>query len=120
MDTSAEGYALYLRDLVEITRGYEDPSNVMNFRTIKVAKDNHSEAAHESRGEESVPEKYDLQTGRAITLSLRQVKGTNIADYDRDMNAPSRSCNKQLPPDLRVGAHERLSRRKVGSQGSHS
>ena len=36
MDLSSQGYPLYLRDLVEITRGYEDPSNVMNFRTIKV------------------------------------------------------------------------------------
>jgi len=33
MDVSSEGYALYLHDLVEILRGYEDPSNVMNFRT---------------------------------------------------------------------------------------
>ena len=38
MDVSSAGYPLYLRDLVEITRGYEDPSNVMNFRTIKVPR----------------------------------------------------------------------------------
>ena len=38
MDVSSGGYPLYLRDLVEITRGYEDPSNVMNFRTIKVPR----------------------------------------------------------------------------------
>jgi multidrug efflux pump len=102
MDTSAEGYALYLRDLVEITRGYEDPSNVMNFRTIKVAKDNHSGTADQSQSEEKVPESYDLQTGRAITISVRQVKGTNIADYDRDMNAAIDEVKQQFPPDLRL------------------
>jgi Cu/Ag efflux pump CusA len=48
MDVSAEGYPLYLRDLVEVTRGYEDPSNVMNFRTVKVPRGNHAEAAHGS------------------------------------------------------------------------
>ena len=36
MGVSSDGYPLYLRDLVEITRGYEDPANVMNFRTVKV------------------------------------------------------------------------------------
>jgi multidrug efflux pump subunit AcrB len=102
MDTSSQGYALYLRDLVEITRGYEDPSNVMNFRTIKVAPGNRSEAAKASEDEEKVPEKYDLQTGRAITISVRQVKGTNIADYDRDMNTAVAELKQQLPSDLRV------------------
>jgi multidrug efflux pump subunit AcrB len=102
MDVSSQGYALYLRDLVEITRGYEDPSNVMNFRTIKVAKDIHSGTADESESQEKVPEKYELQTGRAITISVRQVKGTNIADYDRDMNVAIDELKQQLPPDLRL------------------
>ena len=30
------GYPVYLRDLADIVRGYEDPPNVMNFRTVKV------------------------------------------------------------------------------------
>jgi multidrug efflux pump subunit AcrB len=102
MDVSSKGYALYLRDLVEITRGYEDPSNVMNFRTIKVAKDNRSQATDEPEKQEKVPDKYDLQTGRAITISVRQVKGTNIADYDRDINAALGELKQVLPPDLRL------------------
>lgn len=104
MDTSAEGYALYLRDLVEVTHGYEDPSNVMNFRTIKVAKAGHGQPqpTESSDGEAAVPESYDLQTGRAITISVRQVKGTNIADYDHDMNAAIADLTQLLPADLRI------------------
>ncbi len=102
MDVSSQGYGLYLRDLVEITRGYEDPSNVLTFRTIKVAKDNHSDAANEAENEEKVPDKYDLQTNRAITISVRQVKGTNITDYDRDLTAAIADVKQLLPPDLRI------------------
>ena len=29
------GYPVYLRDLADIVRGYEDPPNVMNFRTLQ-------------------------------------------------------------------------------------
>lgn len=103
MDVSAEGYPLYLRDLVEITRGYEDPSNVLNFRTVKAPLDDAPEAAHEStHGEEPVPANYELQTGRAITISVRQVKGTSIADYDRDLNAAVADLKQMLPSDLRL------------------
>jgi multidrug efflux pump subunit AcrB len=105
MDVSSDGYALYLRDLVEVTRGYEDPSNVMNFRTVKVPHGGeHSTTAssdsHESEG--TVPDHYELQTGRAITISVRQVKGTHIADYDRDLSAAIADLKQALPADLRL------------------
>src|SRR4029078_4444084 len=32
------GYPLYLHDLVEVTRGYVDPPDVLNFRTVKVPR----------------------------------------------------------------------------------
>ena len=104
MDVSSGGYALYLRDLVEITRGYEDPSNAMNFRTIKVPRGDHvtSLPKESPEGEGAAPMSYDLQTGRAITISVRQVKGTNIADYDRDMNAAIADVQQMLPSDLRL------------------
>lgn len=105
MDISSEGYALYLRDLVEVTRGYEDPANVMNFRTVKLPHGNeHSTTvSNESpQGEAAVPDHYDLQTGRAITMSVRQIKGTSIADYDRDMDAAIADLRQMLPPDLRL------------------
>lgn len=104
---SKEGYPLYLRDLVEVTRGYEDPADVLNFRTVKVAPgaasggDNRA-AGHTGHAEHGVPEKHELQTGRAITISVRQVKGTHIHDYDRDITAAIEELKLQLPPDLRV------------------
>ena len=55
-----------------------------------------------TRSERAVPEDYELQTGRAITLSVRQVKGTHIADYDRDMTAAVAELKLLLPPDLRL------------------
>lgn len=103
MDVSSRGYPLYLRDLAEISRGYQDPSNVMNFRTIKVPQDHHPQIARASEeNEEPVPDNYNLQTDRAITISVRQVKGTDIADYDRDLIAAISDLKQQLPPDLRI------------------
>jgi multidrug efflux pump subunit AcrB len=43
-----------------------------------------------------------MQTGRAITISVRQVKGTHIADYDRDISAALADLKLRFPPDLRV------------------
>ncbi|MCL4199448.1 MAG: efflux RND transporter permease subunit [Phycisphaerales bacterium] len=103
MAVSSEGYALYLRDLVEVSRGYEDPTNVMNFRSVKVPRGDHAAVLHGSgEDEETVPDEYDLQTCRAITLSVRQVKGTSIADYDRDVTAAVNDLKALLPADLRV------------------
>jgi len=104
---SEDGYPLYLRDLVEVTRGYEDPADVLNFRTVKVAPGHASggergSAEPSSHGELDVPEEYELQTGRAITLSVRQVKGTHIHDYDRDVTAAVEEMKLQLPQDLRI------------------
>jgi multidrug efflux pump subunit AcrB len=104
---SDKGYPLYLRDLVEVTRGYEDPADVLNFRTIKVAPGRASgedggSAGLASHAEHEVPEEYELQTGRAITISVRQVKGTHIHDYDRDVTAAIEEMKLQLPQDLRL------------------
>lgn len=103
---SEQGYPLYLHDLVEVTRGYEDPANTLNFRTIKVAPDpadeEHEPAGHDDHADHEVMDRYELQTGRAITLSVRQVKGTHISDYDRDITAAISDMKLQLPPDLRI------------------
>jgi multidrug efflux pump subunit AcrB len=109
MGVSSDGYPLYLRDLVEITRGYEDPAGVMNFRTVKVPRGGSPDAAresHEARGghgdKDEVPADYELRTFRAVTLSVRQVKGTHIADFDRDVSAAVAEMKRTLPDDLRV------------------
>jgi multidrug efflux pump len=105
MGVSSYGYPLYLRDLVEITRGYEDPANVLNFRTVKVSPEKRGEsgeATSAGKKDREVPTNYDLQTGRAITISVRQVKGTNIEDYDRDISAAIEDLELHLPQDLRL------------------
>lgn len=104
LDTSADGYPLYLRDVAEISRGYDDPPAVMNFRTIKVAETSQQDEGRTSEEQDhhEVLDHYELQTGRAITISVRQVKGTSIADYDLDLNAAISDLRTQLPPDLRI------------------
>jgi len=104
------GAPLYLRDLVEVVRGYEDPPRVLNFRTIK-ADAEHSPARLdaepvEERGKIASPApnapKQDLWTTRAITLAVRHVKGTQIADFSREVDAGLASLREVLPADLRI------------------
>jgi multidrug efflux pump subunit AcrB len=95
---SRDGHPLYLRDLMEVTRGYEDPAAVLNFRTVKAPAGSVSGGSQES----GPPSQYELQTGRAITLSVRQVKGTHILHYDRDVTAAVQEMQQQLPQDLRI------------------
>jgi multidrug efflux pump subunit AcrB len=106
LDISRDGYPLYLRDLVEITRGYADPPDVLNYRTVKVPRETRRDAAgttsDPTQREHSSAEPTELQTGRAITISVRQVKGTNIADYDRDVTAALADMKLRLPNDLRL------------------
>ncbi len=107
------GYPVYLRDLADVVRGYEDPPNVMNFRTIKIdARQPNSERLPGSppspscdSNDESVshlPAEYSLQTTRAITLSIRQVKGVQIASFGRDINQALQSLRGILPDDLQI------------------
>ncbi len=102
----AGGYPLYLRDLVEVTRGYVDPPDVLNYRTLKapeagVSTDQTKDVDAPASGH-AQPSASQLQTGRAITISVRQVKGTHIAEYDRDISAALADMKLRLPPDLRV------------------
>ncbi len=77
-----DGYPVYLRDLAEIVRGYENPPRSLNFRTVK---------------ESSAP-----RTARALTLAVRHVKGTHIADFSRDVDEALESLRGVLPEDLRI------------------
>jgi hypothetical protein len=59
------GLSLYLRDLVEVTRGYVDPPDVLNYRTIRF----HPTARRPSPTPLTKnPQDSKLQTGRAIDL----------------------------------------------------
>jgi multidrug efflux pump subunit AcrB len=107
-----DGHPTYLRDLVDIVRGYEDPPNVMNFRSIKVDADDPPEAkmpgelCNGVEGDEGesrkLPPHPKLQTTRAITLAVRQIKGTHIDDFARDVEASLASLRGVLPDDLRI------------------
>lgn len=76
--SARDGNVLYLRDLVEVVRGYEDPPRFENYRTV------------------------GQSTTRAITLAIRHIKGTQIAEFDRDVTRILDSVSTILPADLRI------------------
>ena len=106
------GHPTCLRDVVDIVRGYEDPPGVMNYRSVKVDGDDPperrlpGESAFGLLGEGSenhqLPENARLQTTRAITLAVRQIKGTKIQDFANDVEATIDSLKGVLPSDLQI------------------
>ncbi len=106
------GYPTYLRDLVDIVRGYEDPPGVMNFRSVKVDADDPPEAKMpgelkaevlgEADSNRPLPEHPRLQTTRAITLAVRQIKGTHVDELARDLEEARASLKGVLPEDLQI------------------
>jgi multidrug efflux pump subunit AcrB len=76
------GYPMYLRDVAEVVRGYQDPPRQLHFRTTK--------------GEEPGGPR------RAVTLAVRHIKGTQIAEFDADLTAKLDALKAELPDDLRV------------------
>jgi multidrug efflux pump subunit AcrB len=105
------GYPTYLRDVVDVVRGYDDPPSVMNFRTVKVDADDPpekkmpGELAQTFADDEHLrplPEHPRLQTTRAITLAVRQVKGSHIDAFGHDVDAALASLRGVLPDDLQI------------------
>jgi len=76
------GYPLYLRDVAEVVRGYQDPPRQLHCRTI--------------RGDDPGGPR------RAVTLAVRHIKGTQIAEFDADVTAKLDALRAELPDDLRV------------------
>jgi len=107
---SRGGQTLYLRDLVDIVRGYEDPPGVLNFRTVKVDADHPPAAkmpgeavfAQPGAVNAPLPKHPQLQTSRAITLAVRQIKGSHIDEFARDVDAALDSLRGILPDDLQI------------------
>ncbi|WP_406698920.1 efflux RND transporter permease subunit [Singulisphaera sp. Ch08] len=114
------GSPLYLRDLAEVVRGYEDPARTLNFRTVKhdplhppTALDT-AEPESEAKAKAKAEAKADhdegslpagpaqLWTTRAVTLAICHVKGTQIADFGRDVDRTLASLQGVLPDDLQV------------------
>jgi len=106
------GFPTYLRDLVDVVRGYEDPPDVMNFRSIKVDAHDPPRAKlpgelpfdqQDRSGDEApLPDATQLQTSRAVTLAVRQAPGTQIEQFGRDIDAAMDSLQGVLPADLQV------------------
>ena len=78
---SPSGTPLYLRDLVDIDRGYENPPSFMNRYTRRA-------------------ENGRWITTRAITLSVQMQKGEQIGSFGKQVNANLDRVRKTLPADL--------------------
>lgn len=105
------GSSVYLRDLVEVVRGYEDPARLLNFRTVKydaahppteLPIGNAGIVAGSNDGRHNAGAPQRAWTTRAITLAVRHIKGTQIADFSRDVDAIVASLKGVIPDDLRV------------------
>ena len=79
--TSPNGEPLYLRDLVDIERGYENPPSFMNRYTRRDANGR-------------------WITTRAITLSVQMRKGEQISSFGKQVDTNLESVRKTLPADL--------------------
>jgi multidrug efflux pump subunit AcrB len=75
------GTPLYLRDLVDVDRGYESPASYLNTYTRR-------------------DENGNWITTRAITLSVQMRKGEQINAFGKLVNANLQSIRKTLPADL--------------------
>jgi multidrug efflux pump subunit AcrB len=78
---SPTGQPIYLRDVVEITRGYESPPRYLNFFTWR------DPAGRWHRT-------------RAITLSVQMRSGQKIGDFGKDVDAALADLRNRLPADL--------------------
>ena len=79
--TSPNGTPLYLRDVVDIERGYENPPSYLNRYTRR-------------------DENGTWMTTRAITLSVQMRKGEQISSFGKQVDANLESVRKSLPADL--------------------
>jgi multidrug efflux pump subunit AcrB len=79
--SSVGGAPLYLRDLVDIDRGYQSPPRYLNFYNWV------DSAGHWNRG-------------RAITLSLQMRPGEKIGNFARAVDSTIAVLKDRLPPDL--------------------
>jgi multidrug efflux pump len=79
--SSSGGAPLYLRDLVDIDRGYQSPPRYLNFYTWA-----------DSSGQ--------WHRGRAITIALQMRPGMKIGEFGRAVDSTIAVLKQRLPPDL--------------------
>src|ERR1041385_9015408 len=78
---TANGSLVYVRDLVDVVRGYESPARFQNFFNWR-----------DSQGH--------WQRSRAITLSVQMRSGEQIAEFGKQVDLKLDSLKQQLPADL--------------------
>jgi len=81
VSTSRSGAPYYLRDLADVSRGYEDPPRYLNFHTFRDAAG-------------------VWQRTRAITVAAQMQAGRQIADFSAEVDAALTSVRATLPEDL--------------------
>ena len=81
--TSSTGVPVYMRDLVSTWRGYESPTQFLNYLTYRDASGT-------------------WQRNRAITLAVQMRSGEQIAEFGEAVDAAIAGVRPQLPPDLIV------------------
>jgi multidrug efflux pump subunit AcrB len=81
--TSSTGVPVYLRDLVDISRGYQQPTRYLNYMTTQDANGK-------------------WHRNRAITLAVQMRAGGQIGKFGEDVDAALANVRRQLPPDLLI------------------
>ncbi|HEX6717001.1 MAG TPA: efflux RND transporter permease subunit [Pyrinomonadaceae bacterium] len=78
---TSNGALVYVRDLVDIVRGYESPARFQNFFNYRDKDDN-------------------WQRSRAITLSVQMRSGEQIAEFGKQVDIALDRLKQQMPEDL--------------------
>ncbi len=78
---TAQGAPVYLRDLVDIVRGYESPARFLNFYTWR-----------DGTGH--------WQRNRAVTLAVQMRPGEQIGEFGKAVDASLENLKQRLPEDL--------------------
>jgi multidrug efflux pump len=79
--TSQNGAPVYLRDLVDISRGYQTPTRYLNYMTSRDANG-------------------QWHRNRAITLAVQMRSGEQIGNFGVAVDQALANVRRQLPPDL--------------------
>src|SRR6185312_2590708 len=78
---ASNGALVYVRDLVDVVRGYESPARFQNFFNWKDSNGN-------------------WQRSRAITLSVQMRSGEQIAEFGKQIDSTLDNLKQQMPADL--------------------
>jgi multidrug efflux pump subunit AcrB len=78
---ASNGASVYVRDLVDVVRGYESPARFQNFFNWRDSQGN-------------------WHRSRAITLSVQMRSGEQIAEFGKQVDVALESLRQQMPEDL--------------------